>query len=124
MTVCVYAMVVMLIYNVYKHVVEVVHSSLCVIEFIYKIPLLQVTLYLVYNYYLQQVLITDEDIKQQEAKVVGARRKVEELLAAIEKSNREALIKGDRPFSAAPSEVSKSVYSEVSIGLVCELAHI
>lgn len=53
---------------------------------------------------LQQVAITDDDIKQQEAKVAGARRKVEELLAAIEKSDQESL-RNERPLSSVPSEV-------------------
>ena len=59
---------------------------------------------------LQHVVINDEDIKQQEAKVVSARKKVEELLAAIEKSNREALLRDDRPLSAVSNEVSASTY--------------
>lgn len=54
----------------------------------------------------QQVVVTDDDIKQQETKVTESRRKLEELLAALEKSNREALVRGDRPLSAIPSEVS------------------
>lgn len=52
-------------------------------------------------------MVTEEDIKQQESKVNTTRKKLEELLAAIEKANREDLLKNDLPMSADPSEVSR-----------------
>lgn len=49
---------------------------------------------------IQQVVVTEEDVRQQENKVEGARKKLEELLAAIEKTNRENMEKEGRPMSA------------------------
>jgi len=57
---------------------------------------------------LQQVIITDEDIRQQETKVEGARKKLEELLAAIEKSGREKLLLEDKVESALVATFSRA----------------
>ncbi|XP_067929332.1 methyl-CpG-binding domain protein 3-like isoform X2 [Watersipora subatra] len=64
---------------------------------------------------IQQVVITDEDIRQQQSKVVSSRRKVEELLAAIEKNNRETLLKEDMILSAQSKERPESSTGSSSI---------
>ena len=66
----------------------------------------------------QQVVVNDEDIRQQENKVEGARKKLEELLAAIEKTNEENLEKEGRPMSAdSVKSVSQDKHAVERTGL-------